>query len=273
MSDSTPHIDEQQYLLHQQYRDASNLNARIELHQRFGTSVVPWYRWTFDQFKMPAGARVLELGCGTGRMWVENLDRLPHDWQVTLSDFSPGMLEEAQNNLAGSGHDFIFAVVDAQNIPFTDGYFDCVIANYMLFHVPDRARTIAEIRRVLSPEGRFYAATSGGQHMREMWDLVARVRDAGYQRPLPYGNFTLESGGEEIARQFAHVEVHHVDAGLKVTEAEPLLAYILSSRAAQSLDEEQQRRLRALIEQELARDGAIHITRTSGLFEAWGQRT
>src|SRR5437868_570166 len=58
--------------------------------------------------------------------------------QITLSDFSPGMLQEARQNLAGSPQSFSFQVIDAQSIPLDAGSCDCVIANHMLYHVPDR---------------------------------------------------------------------------------------------------------------------------------------
>src|SRR5262245_36483808 len=103
------------YLLNQQYRDASNLNARIELHKRFSTNAYNWYLWVFDRLKTPPQSRVLELGCGPGRLWVENLDRIPPGWDITLSDFSPGMIAEARGNLAAASRPFAFERVDAQS--------------------------------------------------------------------------------------------------------------------------------------------------------------
>ena len=52
---------ERDYLLTQQYRNASNLDARMQLHQRFSTNKYGWHRWVFDQLRLPAKARVLEL--------------------------------------------------------------------------------------------------------------------------------------------------------------------------------------------------------------------
>jgi 16S rRNA G1207 methylase RsmC len=54
--------------------NASNLNARIRLHQMFSTNKVGWQRWLFDQFKLPPQGRILELGCGAGTLWLENLE-------------------------------------------------------------------------------------------------------------------------------------------------------------------------------------------------------
>ena len=89
----------QDYLRNQQYRDSSNLDARAALHQRFNTSTVGWHEWVFDQIDLPERARLLELGCGPAKLWLTNLDRIPAEWVITLSDFSPGMVETAQRLL------------------------------------------------------------------------------------------------------------------------------------------------------------------------------
>lgn len=90
---------DQQYLLHDQYKNASNLNARIQLHQRFGSNTFDWYRWVFDQYTIAPQSKILELGCGPALLWQKNLDRVADDWDIVLSDFSAGMLQEAQKNL------------------------------------------------------------------------------------------------------------------------------------------------------------------------------
>src|SRR6266581_3620226 len=122
-------FSEQHYLLTDQYNNAQKLKARIQLHIRFGTNTYPWQRWVFDQFKIPPQARVLEIGCGPGELWRRNLERIPEQWEITLSDFSAGMLQEARQNLDNSGRDFTFEVFDVQSIPYEDARFDAVIAN------------------------------------------------------------------------------------------------------------------------------------------------
>ena len=59
------------------------------------------------------------------------------------------MLDAAWRNLVITGRSFKFEEIDAQSIPYETKTFDAVIANHMLYHVPDRAKAIAEIKRVL----------------------------------------------------------------------------------------------------------------------------
>ena len=74
---------------------------------------------------------------------------------MTLTDISPAMVDAAREQLDDvCGVKFEFA--DIQNLPYPDASFDVVIANMMLYHVPDIARGLSEVRRVLRRDGRFF---------------------------------------------------------------------------------------------------------------------
>jgi SAM-dependent methyltransferase len=109
--------------LAKQYRDGTNLNARILLHMKFSTNPYGWFGWVFDQFNLPAQGRILELGCGAGTLWMDNLERIPPGWEIILSDFSDGMLNQAQANLSQK-RSFFFKQVDARStpLPFEAGF-------------------------------------------------------------------------------------------------------------------------------------------------------
>jgi ubiquinone/menaquinone biosynthesis C-methylase UbiE len=259
-----PNIADQSYL-REQYKNAANLNDRIQLHVRFSTNRYDFHMWVFDQLKLAPDSRVLELGCGPGSLWRPNMARIPAGWQITLTDFSPGMLAEARANLAGT-HPFAFEQADAQAIPFADASFDAVIANHMLYHVPDRTKAFAEIRRVLQPAGRFYAATNGEAHLREMHELVQQ-----FDSTIDLWNrmtFRLEGGAAELAPYFSHVSLHRYPSALVVTEAEPLVAFVASMIGAE-LTGARRAAFTQLVEERIAADGAIHITKDTGLFEAY----
>jgi ubiquinone/menaquinone biosynthesis C-methylase UbiE len=261
---------DQHYMLTDQYKTASKLGARIQLHERFSTNPVNLQRWVFDQFIIAPDAQILELGCGPGTLWQKNLERIPHDWKITLSDFSPGMVQEVQRNLSVDDERFTFQVVDAQAIPFADNSFDCMIANHMLYHVPDLSQAFSEFRRVLRPQGKFYATTNGTAHLAEIRTLMQK---AGFGiNGVMTGNaaFQLENGFELMASWFSQIELRRFECDLAITEAEPVVAFILASVKPESINEQRVQILRSLIDRELAQYGVVHITKDTGIFIADG---
>jgi len=262
-------IADQHYLSSEQYRDSSNLQARIQLHARFSTNPYGWLRWVFDQLDLPGVCRILELGCGPAHLWVDNQGRIPAGWDITLSDFSEGMLWEARNNLQKVDRPFAFHVIDAQQIPFPDASFDAVVANHMLYHVPDRERAYAEIRRVLRPGGQLRATTVGDGHLRELFELGERFDPAlSAWRGRPPVTFRLENGAGELARWFEAVEMARYPDGLVVPEPEPIVAFLLSMTDAVQLSSERRDAFVRFVERELAKHGPLQVAKDSGMFKA-----
>jgi SAM-dependent methyltransferase len=262
-----PRIDDPTYLLREQYRTSGKLQARIDFHVRFRTNPYDWQLWVFDHLNLPAEARVLEIGCGAGSLWLENRSRIPAGWEITLSDLSAGMLAQARRNLGISR----LAAFDAQDLPFRDARFDAVIANHMLYHVPDRPRAFAEIRRILKPGGRFHAATGGLDQFHELISLVRRF-DPGLVLWEGRGpdSFVLETGAEQLAPWFSEVRLHRYDDALEVTEADPLVEYVASKVA---LSPEQKAAFARFAEEERARlGGVLRVSKDYGLFEGMRPR-
>lgn len=256
------------YLLDRQYRDASNLDARVRLHVRFSTNRIGWNRWVFDRFNLPSPCRILELGCGPAALWRENLERIPAGWDITLTDFSPGMVKQARQNLRDSERPFTLDVVDARSIPYDEASFDVVIANHMLYHVPDVAETLAGTRRVLRIGGKLYASTVGEEHMKELFELVRPV-DPQQRFRRPVASFSLENGAGQLVPWFSQITLYLYRDSLVITETDPLIAYLLSMAEAEPiLTSDELAQLVAHVERELTTHGPLHVTKRSGLFEA-----
>jgi SAM-dependent methyltransferase len=243
------------------YRTDAGLRARIDLHARFSTNP-GWYRWVFEQLDLAPDARVLELGCGTGDFWVANADRLPAGWRLHLSDLSEGMLRAALDEVGRAWRRVPGMVTDAQAVPADDATFDAVVANQMLYPVPDRDRALVEVRRVLRPGGRLYAATNGRAHLRELRELV----DApGGWSDDPFG---LETGPAQLARRFAEVTARRYPDALEVTEVEPVLAYLRTMPTLLAADPGAEARVAAAVAAAIPARGAFHVTKDLGLLLA-----
>jgi ubiquinone/menaquinone biosynthesis C-methylase UbiE len=217
----------QGYLKDVQYRTSSNLEARINLHRRFSTNAYSWQRWVFDRLPLVDSACILEVGCGPGGLWRENLDRLPGGTKVVLADLSLGMAGSARQVLSGRS-EFHFTNLDVQALPFPNHTFDLVIANHMLYHVPDLPRAVGELARMLKPGGTLCAATNGERHMLELRQAIDKFKPGYLELSQQFHRYNLQSASQIIDGPFMDVEVRRYPNDLVVTEIEPLQAYILS---------------------------------------------
>lgn len=256
----------------EQYENASNLKARIRIHELFSTNKQGWMNWFFDQLTLPHETSILELGCGDGSLWDKNFDRIPIGWNITLTDSSQGMLKDAKKNLGYKSERFKFKIVDAQSIPFEDCSFDVIIANNMLYHVPDKEKTFLEIRRVLKPNGHFYTSTVGKNHMKEMREIISKFNSENITSESwnVTESFQLENGLEQVSKWFKEVKLKRYPDSLNVTSALPLVDYIFSmpGNTKEFFTELNLQELVSFLEEEITQTGGIYITKDTGLFEA-----
>ena len=277
------HLTDMDQSLRDQYQNASNISARIQLHGAYSVNRQGWFPWIFEQCRLQDGLRVLELGCGDGTLWTENMQKLRKfpDLELVLSDSSDGMLRDAKRRITaqlaeveklsagaetGKFPQMTFQTFACQSIPYADASFDLVIANHVLFYCEDVLQACREIRRVLKPEGRFLCSTYGRQHMQEIRQLVQQFdshillsADKLYER------FGLDNGGDILRQVFPKVELLRYEDAIELTEAQPLIEYILSCHGNQNrilLD--RYKEFRGFVEKKLR--GGFHITKEAGAF-------
>jgi ubiquinone/menaquinone biosynthesis C-methylase UbiE len=135
----------------------------------------------------------------------------------------------------------------------------------MLYHVPDRAGAISEIKRVLKSGGHLIATTIGKNHLKELAVWFREVNNSFKSFGSP---FTLENGLEQLKQVFSQITLSRYPDNLHVTEIEPLIAYIRSSMYTTEVSEDKLVQLEHDLEKELKDKGKIFITKDSGLFEA-----
>ena len=248
----------------EQYKNAKNLNDRISLHEKYSTNKQGWFNWLFNQIDFSKVNRLLELGCGNGKLWQENRIDL-RNREIFLSDISEGMVEEVRNKL---GTDFNCIVADAEKIPFKDSYFDTIIANHVLFYLNDLNLGLKEISRVLKPDGILYCSTYGKNHMKEITEIVqnfdSRINLSNHSL---YDIFGLENGESILKKYFFNVQRMDYEDSLEITESKPLIDYIMSCHGNQNeilgprLNE-----FKEYIEELLKNSGKIVVTKQACLF-------
>lgn len=248
----------------QQYFNSQNLSTRIYLHDHFSINKESWFEWLYHQIDFSHVYQLLEIGCGNGKLWENNTYNL-RNREIFLSDISEGMLKDTRKKL---GNDYNYIVLDAQNIPFKNHFFDTVIANHVLFYLQDLNLGLLEISRVLKDYGIFYCTTYGKNHMKEITEIVHNF-DSRIQ--LSNNNlvehFGLENGKTLLRPYFKQIELKRYDDYLIVDDAKALMNYIMSCHGNQKeylgyrLKEFQ-----AYLEKIIDENNGIKITKDCGLF-------
>lgn len=151
---------------------------------------------------------VLEVGGGQGELSERIVREL--GVKLTFLDISPRMVELAR----ARGLDA--RVGDVQKLPFADGSFDVAVAAWMLYHVPDLDRGLAQLERVLVPGGRLVAVTNAREHLSELRELFPRSWES---------SFVRENGAEILSRHFAIVERRDADRWITIESREAVFAY------------------------------------------------
>jgi SAM-dependent methyltransferase len=254
-----------------QYGDDRNLATRQSIYA-FQRPQLNLHASSLDLADLAGDESILDVGCGNGRYLAELRTR-GHRGFVCGADLSDGMLRTTRLDAEAVS----LIATDAQALPFASESFDVGLMMHMLYHVPDRAQALAEVRRVVRPGGVTLVLTNSWLHFQELDDLLiecaaatvgaSRVRDR-----TSLTHFTIEDGGEELQAVFSDVQLHRFSSELVVDDAEPVVAYaqsmgmfVVDRNADRELDEivaELERRLAAKIEA----DGAFRITTACGCF-------
>jgi len=266
------HLTNMEKSLKSQYENASNISARIRLHRDYSTNKQGWFPWIYAcglsnyiNENAAETIHILELGCGEGSLWLENLSQLPNNLHITLSDISEGMIRDARRNL-GNDSRFKYDTFDCRSIPAQANSFDIVVANHLLFYCEDLAQVCQEIRRVLKPNGILVCSTYGSRHMREITELVQKFDKRIFLAAENlYDRFGLDNGAEILTPYFSSIQKYYYDDQIVIDQAEPLIEYILSCHGNQNqylLDHYQD--FRQFVEKQVATE--YRITKDAGFF-------
>ena len=141
-----------------------------------------------------------------------------------------------------------------------------VIANSMLYHVPDINKGISEVRRVLKADGAFYTTTLGENNFT---DRLAEWFELGGESFKPNHNFTMQNGSGLLKSAFAEVETRFYEDSLHITDIEDLVDYLCSLASFKAILDVPVQRITEIL-REHAADGAIDLPKEYGMLIARG---
>ena len=244
-----------------QYAVPKGLDIRLTFHEKYSVNKQGYGTWLVSNYDIRDGMTVLEIGCGTGSIWLGRKNIVSGCRKLILTDLSEGMLETARKNL-GERDNIEYRKADIQDLPFLNDTFDVVIANSMLYHVPDIEKGIQEVRRVLKKGGVFYCATFGEHNFTDRLAEWFRLDGEDF---MPNHNFTMQNGKEILSRSFEDIKPLFYEDSLHITETEDLVAYLRSLTSFKAVIVLPVQKIRDIIKEHTA-DGAIDLPKEYGMF-------
>jgi SAM-dependent methyltransferase len=239
-----------------QYKTDANLAARQSIYA-YQHPRIDLAARVLDLAAPAPSAAIVDVGCGNGAYLAE-LSKRGLAGRVIGIDLSPGMLAAARDRVSGAGAPngaaaagpadpaagpdapdagpdvpagsrppaVALACADATALPLRDGVADLALAPHMLYHVPDPADALRELRRVTRPGGRVVIVLNGAGHLRELRAAVAAARGSD---PVAMGERVTLDDGEALARSFfPQVTRHDFVAELRVPGPGPIVDYVRS---------------------------------------------
>jgi SAM-dependent methyltransferase len=220
-------------LTHKVYATDEMLAVRQRTHELYSVPKINFTEWVLDRIVWQGNEQVLDIGSGPGTYFDLVSQRVPNG-RLIAGDLSFGMARKAAQhpNAAWTTNS------DVQALPFQTGTFDVVLANHMLYHVPNLDSGLDEIRRVLKPTGCVIAATNSQYNLPEFEQLIRRtyhllgavgpesepMKQTSYQ-------FQLEDGPAKLARHFFAVARYDLPGAFIFPAMQPAIDYINSTRA------------------------------------------
>lgn len=269
-----PSLTADQHYLRYQYAGPEKLRIRQEAHRLYSESDIDFFAWVLDHARLEPGQLVLDVGCGPGAYHPALAKRGVRTFGI---DFSWGMVRTVRQQALERGWLVWAACGDAARLPLADQVCDRVLANHMLYHVPDIPAALRELRRVTRPGGLVVMATNAADNGRRLWDLHAEAaRELGFTPGEAMSRrFTLDDL-DLVRSVFPGAQVYAIEDAFLFPDAEAALRYYLSGMVDMLADlppdgvhrgllgEAVRRRIEAIV----AAEGVFRVLKGSGCFVA-----
>jgi len=269
---------DKQYLITQVYATEDHLTTRIRTHEFYTQPQQDFTGWVLDHVPWNGSETALDVGCGAGLYIPPVVNRLSKRGTLISADLSMGMLSDVAAKSYASKTNLLNTNI--VSLPFPTDSLDVIMANHMLYHVPDIQEAALEIRRTLRSGGYLIAATNGRDSMQGFMDEILEACDSlGYPieiSPSPARiNFTLENGAEILHPVFPAVKMYKFESALVFPTAKPVTAYINSVQSLYKPQfppdlswEAMLQQVEKQVTEKIAASGEYRVNKTTGIFLA-----
>ena len=207
------------------YQETSkDLLKRIDIHEKYGSANIDI--WTNELLQPKAAMKILDVGCGAGKLCFLFDDYTKGQATITGGDFSEELLEKARakNNDRGSKIDFQFLDFN-KPFNFADESFDLCTSAFAIYYASNLDFTFGEAHRVLKPGGRLFVSGPLPENKQMFYDIITEATN----KPIPPMPGSSRFKGDifnTISKIFAKTELHKFENHLTFPEVAPFIEYV-----------------------------------------------
>ncbi|MGH2513276.1 MAG: class I SAM-dependent methyltransferase [Candidatus Limnocylindrales bacterium] len=196
-------------------------------YDRIADPMTRWGSTVLERLPLAGSERVLDAGCGSGRVTEGLLERLPEGRVIAL-DGSPAMIEQAQARLARFGDRVDYLVADLRRPLPLDRLLrdpvDAILSTATFHWVPDHAALFANLATVLRPGGRLVAQCGGAGNIASVQAILASLGD-GWTGPWTFAS-AVDTKARLAAAGFVDIQAWLQPEPTSLEPGEPTLAYL-----------------------------------------------
>ena len=192
-------------------------------YDRIADPMTRWGGVVLDRLPLAGNERVLDAGCGTGRVTESLLDRLPRGHVIAL-DGSPSMIQGARERLARFGDRVTYLVADLGRPIPVDGPVDAILSTATFHWVPDHDALFANLTAVLRPGGLLVAQCGGAGNIANVQRVLASIGD-GWLGPVHFETPMVTADRLSTAG-FRDIECWLTDEATRFEAGEPFETYL-----------------------------------------------
>ena len=201
------------------HQGRESLNAAGALH-----SLEEWF---VNLAPVRGGAKVLDLGCGTGKLALPYASVVGKSGSVTGTDLAVDSVNKLNARARETGAAHVSAIVldhaDAVS-HFANERFDLIVSSYAIYYASDTPGLIASLHSLLEPGGRVFVCGPGEGTNREILELSVKAGATDNEAPFPKG-FLVPTDIERAAKPYARSSVHVLPNSVRFVSANELLTW------------------------------------------------
>jgi ubiquinone/menaquinone biosynthesis C-methylase UbiE len=256
------------------YQETSkDLLTRIAIHEKYGSANID--AWTNELLKPQAGMKILDVGCGAGKLSFLFNEYTKGGAKITGGDFSNELLAKAREKNKQSGAKIDFQFLDFNKaFNFPDNTFDLCTSAFAIYYADDLGFTFGEAHRVLKPGGRLFVTGPLPENKKMFYEIIKEATSQTIP-PMPGSSRFRGEIFNTIDRIFAKTELHKFENHLTFPDTAPFIEYVRASLSEDrklwtsmfhGKDEYEAliRKIEAVARKWLDRDGKLVMTKVVG---------